>query len=292
VGCVSCGNDWGKGRIIPSKKNWDHHTVIIHTLHIIVQMTKFCPCIVWMFSAQSIALEKKLISNASFHNLSVGEQRSQLPMILPAAEMEEMRAALDAACQYASRVVGSMQHDMLGSALQAPIDVMKWAPLMITEETIFSHMNPDMIHTHITPPAATQRSHSGTVGSADMDSPTASLSTSPAPEAFLASSPMAPGGYMAMASSPSRRSRGQSDELGMGDLSLHAPRRSRGSSWDIEIPKDDHNRHLRVLFLQKNTAEVHLELAILEAGTGHHLHSHSHYCCHCFHGVMICVNDT
>lgn len=176
-----------------------------------------------------------------------------MPLILPPSEMEEMRNALSVACQYAVRVVGGIVRDMLTSTLLDSCDLMKWTSLMITEEVVFTKMNPDMICTHVVPVLA-HTSHSERNGISDGGAHISDVTMGTSPLA-------ATGVHLPMSSSPLQH------ELHSDDHTTQLPHRNRGSSWDNDVPKDEHNRQSRLLYLQKNTGEVHLELALLEAGS-------------------------
>ena len=221
------------------------------------------------------------MSSPSFHNLHVNDQRSALPAVLPPAATAEIKESLAKACQHAMQTLQSIQPDTLDSVLwRSPVELTTWVPPAVSEEIIFDKMDPDMIflhHKQMTTPHHANGDHCEEIMAIDrnMDKnhPT------PPDHAPPTLSPLScpPGALRTtdavLHPTPSEEeSASTGDAVGMGGFAgagmSSPPRRSRGHSLDVDIPQDPESRRMRLLLLQKNTAEVHLELAILEAGRG------------------------
>jgi hypothetical protein len=190
--------------------------------------------------AEALEFEKKLLSIPSFVTLTPSEQRGYLPAVLPTEDQKEIDTALARAITAAFRVIRTVRKKDSNRLSEAEVTALAQNPLelldlfdfsggvMIDEEIVFTTMDPTMIdlHFHSEEPALHPRHLSEDLTT--VDPIVTSSSSSPLPESLLTSKPL-----------------------------IDKP---------PALDSSDRSNHEKLILLQKNAGEVHLELATLEAG--------------------------
>jgi hypothetical protein len=195
--------------------------------------------------AEALEFERKLLSNPSFVTLSPSEQRGCLPAVLPSEDQKEIERALSRAITAAFRVIrtvhktGSHRLDEaeVRKIAQDPLELLELFDfsdgVLIDEEIIFTTMDPNAINLHFHSEEGHLPLHPRRP-SEDLTTSTSASSSasSPLPESYLTSK--------------------------VGSVSS-----SEAVLDEQEILRLNHEK---LVLLQKNAGEVHLELATLEAG--------------------------
>lgn len=198
--------------------------------------------------AEALEYEKKLKSIVSFSTLSPTEQRSQLPIVLPAKDLEEIEQALSNAVSYALRVIRTVrkkdsnlenENNNIEEIKNNPIKLLELYDftngIEITEEIIFTTMDPNMIHTHVFKENDDEEQEIlKQLKKNRTQSDDIVVSSSPLPQSTI----------------------NQLDSNNNNNNNINC---------DKTIEELNKIQNEKLLFLQKNTAEVHLELSLLEA---------------------------